>query len=184
MNTSMTPLKFGYRILYYIIMFGIFFQFFAYPVYAMVEYFPYGAKSKYYIHYDRPDDYLNSDTVESTEPKEASVNNTAANPKRVTKSYSLSKPSVLTGTTETAIEIFSQDKSGTIGYDNNSKSDEPSDNIFSFNIEKQILAGKEIRLSYEVYGIENVSGISCSINQNNATGGYLVKKNSKWTHLA
>ena len=183
MNTSMTPLKFGYRILYYIIMFGIFFQFFAYPVYAMVEYFPYGAKSKYYIHYERPDDYLNSETDESRERKETPNRSVVANPKRVTKSHTISKSSIATSTKETAIEIFSQDKSGIIGYGNNSNSDDPSDNIFSFNIEKQILTGKEIRLSYEVYGIENVSGISRSINENNATGGYLVRKNSQWNRL-
>lgn len=183
MNTSMNPLKFCNRILYYIIMFGIFFQFFAYPVYAMVEHFPYGVKSKYYIHYERPNDYLNSVAAERTETQEVSAKNTVSKTKHVTKSYRLSAPSKATNLEETAIEIFSQDKSGTIGYANNSNSDDPSDNIFSFNIEKQILAGKEIRLSYEVYGIENVSGISRSINENSATGGYLVKKNSQWNHL-
>ncbi|KAA5535582.1 RHS repeat-associated core domain-containing protein [Paenimyroides baculatum] len=183
MNASMNPLKFGYRILYYIIMFGIFFQFFAYPVYAMVEHFPYVAKSKYYIHYESPDDYLNSEAAKRTEPKEAAANNAASKTKPSSKSYRLSAPSAVSHAEETTIEIFSQDKSGTIGYANNSNSDDPSDNIFSFNIEKQILAEKEIRLSYEVYGIENVSGISRSINENNATGGYVVKKNSKWNHL-
>ena len=183
MSTSMNPLKFGYRVLYYIIMFGIFFQFFAYPVYAMVEHFPYGAKTKYYIHYECPDDYLNSEAFEGTDPQEASVTNPAVKSKNGTKSYRLAAPSVPTSSEEAAIEIFSQDKSGTIGYDNNSNSDDPSDNIFSFNIEKTILTGKEIRLSYEVYGIENASGISRSINENNATGGYLVKKNSQWNHL-
>ena len=180
MSTSMNPLKFGYRVLYYIIMFAIFFQFFAYPVYAMVEHFPYGAKTKYYIHYERPNDYLNSEIVE---PQEAYVTGSAVKSKNVTKSYRLAAPSVPTSSEEATIEIFSQDKAGTIGYNNNSNSDDPSDNIFSFNIEKNILAGKEIRLSYEIYGIENVSGISRSINENNATGGYLVKKNSQWNQL-
>ena len=183
MSTPANSLKFGYRVLYYVIMFGIFFQFFAYPVYAMVEHFPYGAKTKYYIHYERVDDYLNSETAESSEPKKTYVTDPSVKSKNVTKSYSLTAPSAPTGSDEAVIEIFSQDKSGAIGYDNNSNSDDPSDNIFSFNIEKKILTGKEIRLSYDIYGIENVSGISRSINENNATGGYLVKKNSQWNHL-
>src|SRR5690606_17800611 len=86
--------------------------------------------------------------------------------------------------TEEYFEIFSADQSGTIGYNNESKSDDPSDNIFSFNIDKSILQGKEIRLSYEVYGIENVSGVPRSINENTATGGFFVQKTDSWKTVA
>src|SRR5690606_28644778 len=57
--------------------------------------------------------------------------------------------------TEGAFEIYSSDKMGIIGYGNQSKSDDPSDNIFHFSIDKKQLAGKDLVLSYEVYGIRS-----------------------------
>ncbi|WP_277632434.1 SpvB/TcaC N-terminal domain-containing protein, partial [Avrilella dinanensis] len=79
-----------------------------------------------------------------------------------------------------SFEIHSTDKEGVIGYDQKINADDPADNIFSFHIDKNQLVGKEVYLTYEVYGIENVSGISKSINYENSTGGYFIKTNNKW----
>lgn len=181
---SSLNLKFPYRVLYYITLFGILFHFIAYPAYSMVTYFPYGVKSNIYYPFIRPEAKVLKTPLES----ETSLSRTLQKEKQksniiAAKNNSTYKTNKVVSNEEKVIEFISQDKSGVIGYDSKSNSDDPSDNIFSFNIEKQVLTGKEIHLSYEVYGIENVSGISRSINENNATGGYLVKKNTQWNHL-
>src|SRR5690606_10123121 len=123
-----------------------------------------GVRSDYYIPFVRPDQFEAAPITDTGKDRQTV-------PARIVKTIEKDdKGKISKNPTEEYFEIFSADQSGTIGYNNESKSDDPSDNIFSFNIDKSILQGKEIRLSYEVYGIENVSGVPRSINENTATG--------------
>ncbi|MBS7321100.1 MAG: hypothetical protein KIG55_05860, partial [Myroides sp.] len=177
-----SKLKSGYKLLYYIALFGILFNFMLYPAYAVINEFPYGHRSNIYYHFVRPDGLYET----AVEHEEQNISKVAETKNKVRQSFKQPEISV-TESKETAapqiIEILSNDHSGVIGYGNTSNSDDPADNIFSFNFEKSILADKEIRISYEIFGVENISGVSRSINENNATGGYVVKTNNKWNTL-
>ena len=177
MTTPKLNLK--YRLLYYIVLFGIIFNFMIYPAYAMFNEFPYGHKSNVYFHFFRPDD------LSTYEQEETSINENEYISTAVTNNnYKIKETSYKrTGDEETTIEILSTDVSGVIGYTNNSNSDDPADNIFSFNFDKQLLNNKEVRLTYEVFGIENATGVPRSINEFNSTGGFLIKTNNKWNSL-
>jgi len=85
-----------------------------------------------------------------------------------------------TVSTETGFEIYAAEPLGVIGYSNASGSDDPSDNIFRFDVDKKLLTGKELKLTYDVYGIENASGVARSINEHTATGGYFAQRSAAW----
>lgn len=177
-----SKLKSSYKLLYYIALFGILFNFMLYPAYAVINEFPYGHRSNIYYHFVRPDGLYET----AVEDEVQNISQVPETKNLVRQSFK--EPEIsMTESKETAapqiIEILSNDRSGVIGYGNTSNSDDPADNIFSFNFEKSILADKEIRISYEIFGVENISGVSRSINENNATGGYVVKTNNKWNTL-
>lgn len=180
---TQSKFKFGYRVLYYITLFGLFFEFFAYPVYAMATHFPYGMSSAYYIPFIRSDfkSLHNPDSLvfEELENTDAGKNKIQTKD-RQEQIYVSHKAAVSKSNREELLEFFSEDSSGIIGYNNSGNSDDPSDNIFKLHIDKAQLSGKELQLRYEVYGIENTSGVARSINAHNATGGYFVQKNTDW----
>ncbi|HWV29321.1 MAG TPA: hypothetical protein VN038_06695, partial [Dyadobacter sp.] len=177
---SNKPLKFGYRALHYMALAGILFNFIVYPAYAMVEHFPYGVRSTVYFPFARPLSSTSQEVMPESNVSEATStaahSTTARQPQRV-----VATSTVTTGRTARAVlEIHSPDKEGEIGYTNQSNSDDPSDNIFRFDVDKAELAGRSLKLSYEVYGIENASGVARSINEHTATGGYFVQKTTSW----
>src|SRR5690554_753701 len=178
MNTSTRPLKFVHRVLYNIVLFGLFFQFFAFPAYAIVEHYPYGADSKYHIPFIRPDERMTySDPYESD--RSANKENTSER-KITTEQHSADS----SGTSdEMILEMYSAETLGIIGYDNESRSDDPADNLFTISVNKDELQGRTLQLSYEVYGIENTSGIARSINEHTATGGFFVQKSKEWKEV-
>lgn len=77
------------------------------------------------------------------------------------------------------VEYSAAEKSGKIG-NSSDGFDDPSDNIFTLEIDKKQLQGKELVLQYDVYGIENASGVAKSINEHTATGGTVIKRNEEW----
>src|SRR5690554_3893655 len=178
MNTSTRPLKFVHRVLYNIVLFGLFFQFFAFPAYAIVEHYPYGADSKHHIPFIRPDERMTySDPYESD--RSANKENTSER-KITTEQHSADS----SGTSdEMILEMYSAETLGIIGYDNESRSDDPADNLFTISVNKDELQGRTLQLSYEVYGIENTSGIARSINEHTATGGFFVQKSKEWKEV-
>jgi len=177
---SQSPLKFGYRVLHHIALIALLFNFIVYPAYAIVEHFPYGAGSSFYFPYIRP--ATTEEPVDLSQMLSTSARQPAG---RSSSSYTLKNRNIGNSNEdptvgESVLEIYSSDALGEIGYSNSSNSDDPSDNIFHFDIDKKVLAEKNLKLSYELYGIENVSGVSRSINQHTSTGGYFVQKTNSW----
>ncbi|MFD2914936.1 SpvB/TcaC N-terminal domain-containing protein [Psychroserpens luteus] len=78
--------------------------------------------------------------------------------------------------------IFSADlQLGKIEVDTITKIDNPKDNYFSVNIPDNFsLIDKKIFLEYEIYGIDEKSTPSKSINHQWVYGGYMVKKSNQW----
>lgn len=70
---------------------------------------------------------------------------------------------------------------GHIGIAENKNSDNPEDNIFEVSISEKISDCDRIRLVYELYGISAASGVSKSINDRRATGGYNASISKKWS---
>lgn len=71
---------------------------------------------------------------------------------------------------------------GTIGHFGGQKLDNPTDNRFHILITQRPTTTDEVWLEYELKGVTESEGVSKSINDQLATGGYLVKKNTEWTH--
>lgn len=69
---------------------------------------------------------------------------------------------------------------GFIGMSEHSPFDNPSDNVFTVNIETLPLENEEVWLTYELYGISNFTGISRSINDQLSTGGYYATQSNSW----
>ncbi|MDD3665182.1 MAG: DNRLRE domain-containing protein, partial [Bacteroidales bacterium] len=80
--------------------------------------------------------------------------------------------------------IFTADLAeGTIGVTANSNLDSPSDNLFLVDIDEELMVNDKIFLCYDVFGVSNPEGISRSINQRPASGGYLAITNDRWTSI-
>ncbi len=71
-------------------------------------------------------------------------------------------------------------KEGVIGISAEFPYDNPSDNVFKVDMSDLPTDGEALWLSYDVYGVEGISGVSTSFNSNIATGGYMVKLNQEW----
>jgi len=169
-------LKFRHTFLYHVVLFAMLFNFIGYPAYAMIEYYPYyAAKYPPTFSFFDTDEFLSKElsVIEKPETTAEQNQNTI---------YTTTAQTITTQSTanKEIVEIHSADKQGIIGYDENHTSDDPYDNLFSFTVDKNLLNNKEIRLSYDVFGIDNPSGISRSINENNAVGGYIIQKNNQW----
>ena len=170
---SNSNLRSGHRFLSYLALIGTLFNFIVYPAYAMVEHFPYGVRSHIYYPFVRPLDpsaELPAETVHKEDDTSSEKETILIKTQKNTSTVS----------TETGFEIYAAEPVGVIGYNNASGSDDPSDNIFRFEVDKKLLTGKQLTLSYDVYGIENVSGVARSINEHTATGGYFAQKSTSW----
>lgn len=64
---------------------------------------------------------------------------------------------------------------GIIGLYNGVTTDNPADNIFSITIDRELTAADRVWLNYKMKGISHHSGVSCSVNDRYAFGGYTVK---------
>lgn len=170
---SNSKIKSGNRFLFYLALIGTLFNFIVYPAYAMVEHFPYGVRSHIYYPFVRPSDSL---TELSAEPEHKKDDSSSAKETILIKT----DKNTSTVSTEIGFEIYAAEPLGVIGYSNSSGSDDPSDNIFRFEVDRKQLADKELTLTYDVYGIENASGVARSINEHTATGGYFAQKSDKW----
>jgi hypothetical protein len=70
---------------------------------------------------------------------------------------------------------------GIIGVSKQNPLDDPKDNLFKFSLITQPESKKRYFLSYELYGVQDNSAVSRSINDHFATGGYLVKQQQSWS---
>ena len=67
-----------------------------------------------------------------------------------------------------------------IGISEDKPIDNPIDNVFHIKVEKGLTGKETVWLEYELKGIQDFTGISRSINDQLAVGGYLVKKTNEW----
>lgn len=70
---------------------------------------------------------------------------------------------------------------GIIGSYAGKQLDNPADNTFSININRQLNCTDQVWLCYELTGVEDYTNIACSVNDQLAMGGYLVNKNNSTT---
>ncbi len=60
--------------------------------------------------------------------------------------------------------------------------DDPSDNLFKITLNKaNIGANDRVFLTYDLYGVSDLNGVSRSINDRLSTGGYMIKKQNQWS---
>lgn len=76
--------------------------------------------------------------------------------------------------------IHSANTKGFIGYFDDKPLDNPIDNIFHLNIGDKLKGNETVWLEYELYGVEDYTGIAHSINDQLSVGGYMVKKSNEW----
>ncbi|MCK5169052.1 MAG: hypothetical protein KAQ75_04155, partial [Bacteroidales bacterium] len=69
---------------------------------------------------------------------------------------------------------------GQIGITDEKPIDNPIDNIFHVNIDKELTGDETVWLEYELKGVLDFTGISRSINDQLAIGGYIVKQSKEW----
>lgn len=70
---------------------------------------------------------------------------------------------------------------GVIGVSKSRPLDDATDNLFRFNIKELPKENVKVFLTYELYGVQDFNGVSRSINDRYSTGGYIVKKQNKWS---
>ncbi|HLP04161.1 MAG TPA: hypothetical protein VK152_01910, partial [Paludibacter sp.] len=66
-------------------------------------------------------------------------------------------------------------QAGVIGLYDGNQSDNPADNIFSVTLDYQPTVNDKVWLTYRLAGVDENSGVACSVNDRLAFGGYLVK---------
>lgn len=77
--------------------------------------------------------------------------------------------------------ITSEQSIGHIGIPEGKASDNPEDNLFEIELAENIAGNKRVWLAYDLYGISSGNGVSKSINDRPATGGYHAVVNKGWT---
>lgn len=77
--------------------------------------------------------------------------------------------------------ITSEQSIGHIGIPEGKASDNPEDNLFEIEVAENIAGNKRVWLAYDLYGISSGNGVSKSINDRPATGGYHAVVNKGWT---
>jgi RHS repeat-associated protein len=70
---------------------------------------------------------------------------------------------------------------GVIGVDKDNPLDSAADNIFKIQLNRLPTAGEKAYLVYDLYGVQDFTAVSRSINDRFATGGYAVKKQPAWS---
>ncbi len=76
--------------------------------------------------------------------------------------------------------FHSTNRAGYIGISAEKPLDNPVDNIFHFLVDKKLKGNETVWLEYELFGVEDYTGIAHSVNDQLAVGGYLVKKHEGW----
>ena len=74
--------------------------------------------------------------------------------------------------------------SGVIGISAELTSDNPSDNLFIVDIPEFRNTGTSAILSYEINGVKGSYGVSKSINDRLAYGGYVISQSSEWIKVS
>lgn len=69
---------------------------------------------------------------------------------------------------------------GIIGIADKSEQDSPQDNIFHFQLPEGVNDNDAYQLKYELYGLNDASNVSISINENKSQGGALIAKDQSW----
>lgn len=72
---------------------------------------------------------------------------------------------------------------GYIGYTDEFPLDDPSDNVFLIDLPAKPTTATKAFLQYELNGVDGIDGVSRSINDGFAIGGYQVKKNTNWQQV-
>ncbi|MBT1697424.1 hypothetical protein KK083_11090 [Fulvivirgaceae bacterium PWU4] len=80
-----------------------------------------------------------------------------------------------------AVKVYSSvNHEGVIGVTAEAPADNPADNIFHIQIDEPLCGNEKLYLVYELEGVQDHTSVSRSINDQLATGGYLVKKRRGW----
>ena len=79
---------------------------------------------------------------------------------------------------------FATPTSGVIGISSESTSDNPSDNLFFVDIPELRNTETSAILSYEINGVKGSYGVSKSINDRLAYGGYVISQSSEWIKVS
>jgi RHS repeat-associated protein len=69
---------------------------------------------------------------------------------------------------------------GFIGVFSDKPIDNPVDNLFHVYIEKELKGNELVWLEYDLYGVEDYTGISRGINERLSVGGYITRKSQSW----
>lgn len=77
-------------------------------------------------------------------------------------------------------EFVSPNTEGLIGITENSPVDNPVDNIFHVTVNESLCGDEKVWLVYDLEGVADHTGVSRSINDQVAVGGYLVKMRRGW----
>ncbi len=117
----------------------------------------------------------------STQNVTKAVDETSSTIEHIDAEVSQSKSTLVanTGSFE-AKRYISRNKSGFIGYFDDKPLDNPIDNIFHVQIDRKLNGNETVWLEYELYGVEDYTGIAHSVNDQLAVGGYIVKKSNEW----
>ena len=94
-----------------------------------------------------------------------------------TNGHNNSKPLINSNNTVIPFDI----QHGLIGVSKQNPLDDPKDNFFKFILDNKPESKKRYFLSYELYGVQDNSAVSRSINDHFATGGYIVKQQQSWS---
>ena len=86
-----------------------------------------------------------------------------------------------TKTPEKIVYDASNKREAIIGYFDKNKKDNPFDNIFHIQIDTIIKPIYTAFLEYELFGLEDFTSVCKSINNQISAGGFLVKKNERWS---
>jgi len=79
-------------------------------------------------------------------------------------------------------DLKTNEQEAMIGISKEFPLDDPSDNLFKIAIHKAALgANDRVFLTYDLYGVSDLNGVSRSINDRLSTGGYIIKKQNEWS---
>ena len=142
------------------------------PCQSMIQY-AYGSHKIYFKNYAT----TNSELLDS----KINIKKNTSSINSVSEKYSKNVNLIPTKNKLNNFHIDSDIKEGVIGVSNTNPLDDVKDNLFKFYIKD--LPNKNIKayLTYELFGVQDYDGVSRSINDRPATGGYLVKNQMGWT---
>lgn len=118
--------------------------------------------------------YESHNKENNTKQKDLATTIISNNPKQYANSN-------LTGGEINNFQIDADIKEGVIGVSNTNPLDNVNDNLFKFYIKDLPNQNSKVYLTYELFGIQDCNGVSRSINERLATGGYIVKNQMGWT---